>query len=535
MTNKKLLLNIILDGFGLGPQDETNAVHLAQTPHFDALLAGQPSTKLTAHGHAVGLPGENDLGGSEVGHLTLGAGNIFPQGLSLINKSLEDGSLFQQPAWREAKRYATKKSLHLIGLLSDGGVHSHINHLLAMLDDAAGSGVARCFVHVLLDGRDVGIQSAHIYIQQLEDKLKKIMQERPGFTYKIASGGGREQMTMDRVENWDNVQRGWRACVEGEAENRVGSALEAVERAREKNPEIIDQDIQGFVVVDAQGVSTKMQDGDAVVLFNFRGDRAIELTRAFVEQDFSGFIKTHKPQVYFAGMCIYDEDTNTPHNHIISVPSVPLPFGRRLVELQKKQFRLAETQKFPHVTFFFNGGYRLPLDASLETYTSIPSDCPADFALKPRMKAREIADKACEYIQEGSYDFGLINFANPDMLGHTGDMRAVIRGVEEVDACLGKILQALEQAGGMAIITADHGNADEMLITNAKGTQEISTKHSINPVPCIFFDPSRGSQIRINNLEKPGLANIAASNFVLMGLDVPEGLEPALVDFAPVP
>ncbi len=472
--NRRPLLNIILDGYGLGRQDYTDAIFQAATPFMDNLRSTFTQTTLLTHGKFVGLPGKNDLGGSEVGHLTIGAGQMISQGPTLITDSINDGSFFKFPVLKQAIENAKSSALHLIGLLSDGNVHSHLDHFIAVIEEANRQGIERVYVHSLLDGRDVGIQSADQYIDQLENLFKNIIKEHPNREYAFASGGGRERITMDRDKNWAKVEAGWKTHVEGKSGNNFVSAKEAVLHFREQTPELIDQDCPAFNILSKTGDIVTINDGDSVIFMNFRADRAIELAMAFVDENFDGFKIDHRPQVYFAGMMVYDEDKDLPHNRIIGSPQVPNPFGKRILELGLNQFRLAETQKYAHVTFFFNGGYRNPLDPEKEIYHLIPSDKIDSFALQPKMKAVEIADQAIEFILSGKFDYGLINFANADMVGHTGDMEAVIQAVEAVDLALSRICSTIKEAGGIALITADHGNADEMIITNKRtGKEEI--------------------------------------------------------------
>jgi 2,3-bisphosphoglycerate-independent phosphoglycerate mutase len=533
--NRRPLLNVVLDGFGIGKNDYTNAVFQANTPYFDYLYQNFASTQLLTHGKNVGLPGVDDLGGSEVGHLTMGAGVLIDQGSTLISKAIKDGSFFEQVVLKKAMTIASKSKLHLIGLLSDGNVHSHIDHFKAVIESAVKSGVTNCHVHILLDGRDVGIQTADIYISELELLFKNILKDHPDWDYGIVSGGGREIITMDRDKNWDKVEAGWNTHVLGKSGNNFKSANEAVSHFRNQIENLIDQDCPPFNIFNKNETLVQIEDNDAVLFLNFRADRAIEITQAFVEKDFSGFKIDHRPDVYFAGMMIYDEDNNIPENIIMQSPSVDNPFGKRILELGLKQFRLTETQKYAHVTFFFNGGYKNPLDPSQETYHLISSDKIASFAEAPQMKAMEIAAQAVDFIESDEYDFGLINFANADMVGHTGNMEAAIKAVETVDTALKMICQAMEKKGGLVVITADHGNADEMLIVNKKtGKEELSTKHSINPVPFIIFDPSYQNEYQLLKLEPDNplnLSMIAATNFILLGQDVPEGLSPSLFEF----
>ncbi len=532
--NRGPLINVILDGYGLGKEDYTNAIYQASTPFMDYLRSNFAGTTLLTHGKFVGLPGEQDLGGSEVGHLTIGAGQNVSQGPTLITEAIKDGSFFKKPVLQDAFNAAKAGALHLIGLLSDGNVHSHISHFEAVIEEAARLGIKKCYIHALLDGRDVGIQTADIYISQLDKLFESILAKHPDWEYAIASGGGREVITMDRDKNWSKVKNGWDTHVDGKSGNYFSSPLEAVEHFRKLTPGLVDQDCQPFNIKNAQGEVPVIKDGDAVIFMNFRADRAIELTRAFTEEGFDGFEIKRKPDIYFAGMMIYDEDNNIPENRIMGSPIVKNPFGKRILELGLNQFRLAETQKYAHVTFFFNGGYRNPLNPDKENYFLINSDKIKSFADAPKMKAFEIADKATEFIQSKKYQYGLINFANTDMVGHTGDMQASIQAAETVDGAIKQICHAIEAVNGIAVITADHGNADEMIILNKKtGTEEPCTKHSINPVPFIIFDPEYKGNYALrqpsDNL-KLNLSMISATNFILLGQEVPNDINDALFD-----
>jgi len=532
--NRGLLLNIVLDGYGLGKGDGSDAVSQARTPVMDRLKRQYACSTLLTHGPHVGLPAADNLGGSEVGHLTLGAGKILSQGSTLIFKAIQDGSFAKNEVLNQVFSHAKFGALHLLGLLSDGNVHSHILHFEAVVREAANQGVQKCYIHALLDGRDVGIQTADEYAAQLQRLFDQVMAEHPGFDYRFASAGGREVVTMDRDNNWAKVKKGWDAHVLGRSALQFDTIDQAIQSFRTKDPNITDQDLPVFNLKGADGQNITINDGDSVLNMNFRADRAIEITQAFELRDFDGFDRERVPKVFFAGMMVYDEDTNLPKNKLIGSPQVPNPFGKRVLELGIKQFRLAETQKYAHVTFFFNGGYRNPLDPAMEDYILIESDKIDSFAKAPKMKALEVADKAVELIESKQYGYGLINFANADMVGHTGNMDAAITAVETVDLALGKVLAALEAAGGVAVITADHGNADEMSVLNKKKkTLEPSTKHSLNPVPVVVFDPGYQGEYRLNTgaFDRPNnLAMVAATNYILMGLEPPADLAPPLIE-----
>ncbi len=533
------VLLIIMDGWGMGSGGPEDAIARARTPNLDRLWRQFPRTQLMTHGAYVGLPSGRDMGGSEVGHLTMGAGKILDQGPTRINRAIEDGSFFRSEALRQVVEPCRKGgTLHLLGLLSDGNIHSHINHFRALIDYAFEQGVRRLRVHALLDGRDVGVQSAQKYVCMIEEAFAFINADAD-FDYAFASGGGREAITMDRDRQWARVEAGWNAHVHGKSANRFPGMLAAIQHFRQETPGIVDQDIPGFVIVDDKDRPLgAIRDGDSVIMVNFRGDRATEISEAFCLDAFDGFDRGRRPDVLYAGMMVYDEDRNLPELQIMGPTRVPNPFGRRILDMGIRQFRLAETQKYAHVTFFFNGGYREPLDARMEDYILIPSDQGVSFADSPEMKAVEIADRAVELIESGQYGFGLINFANADMVAHCGRFEPVMRAAETVDTAVGRIVAALERAGGSAIITADHGNAEEMRVRAGNG-DEPSTRHSTNPAPCILFDPAFDGSYSLRQPDgsgdpetTPGLSNLAATLFVMLGETPPEDLRSSLIELS---
>lgn len=522
-------LLIIMDGWGVGTGGKDDAISLANTPNFDRLKATSAYTEINTHGGYVGLPSMKDMGGSEVGHLTMGAGKILDQGPTRINKAIKDGSFYTSKALGSIIKCGQQGgAVHLLGLLSDGNIHSHIDHFKAVIRYADEQGIENLYIHASLDGRDVGIQSAQDYVVQIEGVFNGI-NVKENRDYAFASASGREHAVMDRDQDWSKVKRGWDAMVLGKAEHEFSSMIEAITSLRSAVPDLIDQDMDSFILLDDDGApKATINDGDAVLMMNFRGDRAIEITEAFEAEGFTGFAREKKPSVTFAGMMVYDEDRDMPALQLMGPTKVDYPLGRYFVEKKIKQFRLTETQKFPHVTFFFNGGYRKPLDDSLEEYILISSDKGISFAEKPEMKAPEIAQKAVELVASGDYGFGLINFANADMVGHCGKLEPAIQAVEAVDKAVGLIVEALESAGGNAIITADHGNAEEM-ITYKDGESEPCTKHSINPVPCIIFSARRKLELSTVADDQAGLANLAATICDMMKVDVPNDLEPSLL------
>jgi len=527
------LIHVVLDGWGVGAADETNAVNKANLPVMSRLIRGCPYTQLWTHGKYVGLPNEKDMGGSEVGHMTMGAGMVMEQGPTLIQNLLQSGEFFENPVLSRIIQNCVERDtpLHLLGLLSNGNIHSHVDHTEAIIRHAFKSGIRRCYLHALLDGRDVGVQSALDFTEPFENLFSELKGQRPGIDYAFASGGGREVITMDRDNNWDKIETGWKIHVQGQSENQFPSIRDAIEHFRKQNPEIIDQDIPGFVIIRNGEAVGRIEDQHALIFTNFRGDRATEFSQALLADDLPYFERYRCPEVLFAGMTQYDQDNQIPPDYLVGTPVVEEPFGKRILELGLKQFRLSETQKFAHVTFFYNGGYREPLDPLQENYHFIASDKIPSFAERPAMKAPGISKKAVEFINSGEYQYGLINFANADMVGHTGDLQATVRAVEAVDAALDNIVRAIDAVNGLLVITADHGNADEMLISNQNGTLEISTKHSLNPVPFLIYDPLYNGDYRLKPFGQDynnNLSNIAATNFLLLGQAVPDDLAPSL-------
>lgn len=524
------LLLIIMDGVGLGREDETNAVFLAQTPVLDKLLSEGRYLRLKAHGTAVGLPTDDDMGNSEVGHNAIGAGRVFAQGAKLVDGSIAAGTIFTTPVWEELiHRGTTGKTLHFVGLLSDGNVHSNIRQLFALLESCANRGVARVRLHILLDGRDVGAKTALAYIEQLEALLTRL-NRTPGRDYAIASGGGRMVTTMDRYNaDWSVVERGWKAHVLGEGRGFV-SAAAAVQTMYDEDAEITDQYLPAFVITDTAGkpIGT-IADGDGVVNFNFRGDRAIEISRAFEEKDFGEFDRVRHPQVLYAGMMEYDGDLHIPQNYLVQPPEIDRVLSEYLCANQVTSFALSETQKYGHVTYFWNGNRSGYIDPALETFVEIESDR-IQFDKAPKMKAEEITIRCEELLRSGKYRFGRVNFANGDMVGHTGVMLAAIEAVETVDAAIGRLLQVVEELGGIAVVTADHGNADEMF-TVKKGVKSVKTAHTLNPVPLVIVDYGFAGEYEFAPLDHPGLSNIAATLLNLLGLAAPEEYDPSLIRF----
>ena len=525
----------VMDGVGCGRHDEANAVWLARKPNLDFLATHSASAELLAHGTAVGMPSDADMGNSEVGHNAIGAGRTFDQGAKLVDQAIKSGALFDGQVWRELSDHArmNKAPLHFIGLLSDGNVHSHIDHLLALLRRAAKDGIERARVHILLDGRDVSETSALLYVETLERALAEINQSS-GKDYRIASGGGRQTTTMDRYgADWRIVERGWTAHVLGEGRG-FPDARTAIETFRAEHP-VIDQDLPPFVIVDGKGPVGRIEDGASVVLFNFRGDRALELCQAFEQDDFPHFDRKRRPRVMFAGMMEYDGDTHVPGRFLVSPPTIDETMGEYLARNQVSQLAVSETQKFGHVTYFWNGNRTGMFDAKYEKYIEIPSDR-VSFDQRPWMKSAEITDALIAELQTGELRHARLNYANGDMVGHTGNRDAAIVAMEALDLCLGRVIPVIKKLDGALIVTADHGNADEMfeydkqgeIAVDKQGKRKAKTSHTLNRVPLYVYAPS--ANIRIDpNVKGARLANIAATTLQLMGYVPPTDFEQGLV------
>jgi 2,3-bisphosphoglycerate-independent phosphoglycerate mutase len=534
------LVLVIMDGIGIGKENEGNARFLARMPNLNRLMKSCPFTELKAHGKAVGLPSDADMGNSEVGHNALGAGRIFDQGAKLVSNAIESGSIFKTDTWKKLlERPANEgKTLHLIGLLSDGNVHSHIDHLFRVIEGASKDGAKKIRLHILLDGRDVPETSAMQYVDKLEEFLKGF--QAKGLDYKIASGGGRMITTMDRYEaDWTIVKRGWDAHVLGKA-RQFASAREAIETFRQEDKGITDQYLPSFTIAEGNKPVGKIQDGDSVIFFNFRGDRAIEITRAFEDKDFNKFDREFFPDVVYAGMMQYDGDLKIPKNYLVIPPAIDKTISEYLADSGMRQYAISETQKFGHVTYFWNGNRSGKFNENLETYFEVPSDR-VEFDQRPWMKADEITVKVTETIKSGEYKFIRLNFPNGDMVGHTGNFEAAVIAAEVVDLSIGRLLKAVEEAKGIMLITADHGNLDEMFELDKNGNFEKDKKtgeykkktaHTLNTVPFVIFDPEYSNEYKINkNVKDPGIGNTASTILNLLGFEKPEEYLPSLIEF----
>jgi 2,3-bisphosphoglycerate-independent phosphoglycerate mutase len=530
---------IVMDGMGIAPDTAGNAFAKARTPLLDSLMKGEMFRTLKAHGTAVGLPSDADMGNSEVGHNALGAGRVFDQGAKLVQNAIDSGDIYTGETWKELiqKPLTDGATLHFIGLLSDGNVHSNIDHLIKMLERASTEGIKKIRVHILLDGRDVPETSAFDYVDKLEAVLADINKKK--FDYRIASGGGRMITTMDRYEaDWAIVKRGWEAHVLGEA-RRFKSTHEAIETYRKETPGLADQYLPAFTISDDQGPVGPIVDGDSVILFNFRGDRAIEISVAFDNETFDKFDRKRYPRVVYAGMMEYDGDLHVPKRYLVTPPSIERSISEYLSKSKVKQYAVSETQKFGHVTYFWNGNKSGKFDESMETYEEIPSDR-VTFEQRPWMKAAEITDKTIDAIRSGAYRFIRLNLANGDMVGHTGNFQAGVIAAETVDLCLSRILPAVKAAGGIALLTADHGNLDEMFeldkngnpkLDKKTGEPEKKTAHTLNPVPFIVYDPNYSNEYILEKSGSAGLANVAATVLNLLGFEAPEDYEKSLLSF----
>jgi len=530
------VLVVVMDGVGYGHNNESDAVWLARKPHLDRLHQSCPHTRLRAHGVAVGMPSDDDMGNSEVGHNAIGAGRVFDQGAKLVQHAIDTGSLYQGDTWKAVTQRARERDtpVHFVGLLSDGNVHSHIQHLIALVERCSEENVEKVRIHVLLDGRDVPETSGLLYVEQLEQVLEKINQ-RGDRDYHIASGGGRMAITMDRYNaNWPMVELGYKTHVLGEG-RQFPSTREAIETYRDEQPGLSDQNLPPFVIARGGKPLGPIEDGSSVVLFNFRGDRAIEFSLAMEDEKFEHFKIAHRPDVLFAGMMQYDGDLMLPKRFLVSPPAIDNTLGEYLARNRIAQYASSETQKFGHVTYFWNGNRSGKFDDQYETYVEIPSDV-LPFEERPWMKAAEITDKLVEALISQKYRHLRVNYANGDMVGHTGFRDPAVQAVEAVDVSIGRLLPIIQKLNGALIVTADHGNADEMYQVDKKGKISVDkagrpivkTSHTLNEVPFLVYAP--GYKLAIDDtVQKPGLSNIAASVLHLLGYQAPEPYQHSIV------
>ena len=517
---KKPVVLIVMDGVGLSDTVEGNAVAQAHTPTLDLLMETSPNITLKAHGLAVGLPADDDMGNSEVGHNALGSGQIYSQGAKLVNESIETGELFDSQAWDLlTQELPQSNTLHLIGLLSDGNVHAHINHVLALVKKAKESGVRKLALHALQDGRDVEQQSALVYIDRVQELMDSLNDD--SFHAEFASGGGRMLVTMDRYDaDWPMVERGWHAHVLGHGQ-QFASARAAIEHFRSEDPKLSDQYIPAWVVAKDGEAVAPIVDNDSVILFNFRGDRALEISKTFeADSSFDRFDRVRVPNVRFAGMLQYDGDLKIPATFLVEPPHINNTLTETLIANNMSSYAISETQKYGHVTYFWNGNKLGKFDDNLETFVEIKGD-DVTFDQRPWMKSGEITDHVIAAIQSGDYDFIRVNYPNGDMVGHTGDMLATIISVETVDLAIARLLPVVEKAGATLVVLADHGNADEMI--DAKGNPK--TSHSLNPVPFIVY----GQDVTLKTDGEYGLANVAATVCDLLDIEANPIWEPSLI------
>lgn len=511
---KKPTVLMILDGFGMNEKSYGNAIKNAKTPNIDSYFEKYPNTQLNASGLDVGLP-EGQMGNSEVGHLNIGSGRIVYQDFTRITKAIRDGVFFENKAFIEAINNAKKNdsALHMWGLLSDGGVHSHNTHLYALLKLAKEQGLSKVYVHCFLDGRDVPPSSAIKYINELEDKMNEIG------VGKIATISGR-YYAMDRDKRWDRVKLAYDAIVLGEGE-KATSAVEALEESYANNT--VDEFVKPTVVYENNTPVTTVSEDDSIIMFNFRPDRAREITRAFVDPEFDDFERANGyfPVHY---VCMTQYDASLPNVNLAYAPqSLINTFGEYISNKGLKQLRIAETEKYAHVTFFFNGGVEEANEG--ENRVLIPSPKVATYDMKPEMSAYEVTDKLIEEIDKDVHDVIIVNYANPDMVGHTGDIEAAVKAIETVDKCIARVVDAVINKDGQLLITADHGNSDEMLDENGNPI----TKHSTNPVPLILINPEKEY-----DLAEGKLADIAPTLLHLMDLAKPEEMTGSSLLLEPV-
>lgn len=530
---------VIMDGVGIGKYIEGDYVLSANKPNLNHLMETCVHTMLKAHGTAVGMPSDEDMGNSEIGHNAIGCGRVFHQGAALVANAVASGEIFNGTGWKTiTKNVLTHDStLHFIGLFSDGNVHSHIDHLKGMLSKAKEQGIQKARIHILLDGRDVPPTSALDYVEPFEAFLADLNADGT-VDYAIASGGGRMNITMDRYEaNWDMVARGWKTHVKGEGD-LYPSATAAIEDLRRKNPGVLDQDLPPFVIERDGKPVGPIQDGDSVIMFNFRGDRAMELSRTFEVENFTAFDRGKRPDVVYAGMMQYDGDAGIPKLYLVEPPHIDRTMGEYLADAGVRQLAISETQKFGHVTYFFNGNRAEKFNEALEDYVEIPSDR-VPFEERPWMKSAEITDAVIGAIESGKYPFIRLNYPNGDMVGHTGIVEAVHIAVEAVDLAVGRLVKAIEKAKGILVITADHGNSDDMFdhdkngavkIDKSNGKPKVRTAHSLNPVPAIVFDPANAAKATLSAQAGLGISSIAATCLNLLGYKTPEGYDPPMVD-----
>lgn len=487
---------VILDGVGYNADEYGNAVKLAKMKNYNKIIQSN-SVLIKTHGTAVGFPSDDIKGNSEVGHNAIGAGRVIKQGLSLINDAFSNNSIFNSEVWKKLIANGKKNAIHFVGLLSDGKVHGDINHLKQLLTECKKEKVKKVFVHALLDGRDVGPQTADKYLKDIITFLKNTDEN-----YKLASIGGRNKIVMDRYEsNISWVQRAYDVYVNLNAPI-ITDAILKVKEIYKENPKITDQEIEPYIL-DKTG---KINNGDSVLLYNYRGDRALEFSRLFDEFKYVAEAKVTLNKCYYAGMLEYDGDLKTPKNYLVEAPVINKTLTEFLIKNKIYQYSISETQKFGHITYNFNGNREQKFSDKYETYEKVISDKNITFDLKPKMKAKEIGDKFCNAIKSNKYEFLKINFTNGDMVAHTGNLKATIKGLQAVDRALGKIIKTAQKNNTVLFVTADHGNSETML--DEKGN--IVSSHTINPVYFSVIN-TKDTNFKVNKKEQYSLTNIASS------------------------
>ena len=531
------LVFVIMDGVGIGTHYESDCFAQANTPNLDWLKNNSFYTEIKAHGKAVGLPDDTDMGNSEVGHNAIGCGRVFDQGAALIDQAIDSGTLYNGKVWNDLIKNVedNQSTLHMIGLLSDGKVHSNICHLESMLLEAKHRRIKKIRIHALIDGRDVPPLSALEYVKRIENFLSEINSDEY-FDYRIASGGGRMKITMDRYDaDWPMIEKGWNTHVLGKG-RFFNSMSQAITILRSEKKGILDQDLPPFVIHENEKALGPIKDGDSVILFNYRGDRALEITKAFEADELSEFERGKKPKVFYAGMMQYDGDLGIPEKFLVSPPAIDKTMSEYLSNSNISQYAISETQKYGHVTYFFNGNNSSKFDT--ETWVEIPSDnCPFDE--KPRMQADIITDHVIDAIKSDKYKFIRINYPNGDMVGHTGNILSVIASIEAVDDCLGRIIEELKKVNGVLVCSADHGNSDDMIQIDKKtnslmydkdGNPFLKTSHSLNPVPVYIYDPSNKNKLKLSEINVPGVSNLAATCITMLGYKPPKEYTQSLIE-----
>jgi len=557
------VLLMILDGFGVGKKDKGDCVHKANPTRLNAIFDEAKKNhlycELKAHGTGVGLPTDEDMGNSEVGHNALGCGQLVAQGAKLVNIAIEDGSIFKSENFNRIVHDTTRdasKTVHFVGLLSDGNVHSHVDQLIKMVENLASRNVKRVRLHALTDGRDVLSLSALEYVSKVESVFAKVNSSGQNFDYQFATGGGRMTVTMDRYEaDWDIVKRGWDVMVHGEIDasivpecaesNWVGkftSTTEAIETARRMFPTKTDQNYPPWVIVDSAGCPVgKIVDGDIVVCFNFRGDRSLEISRAFEdgpEFDSTCFNRKRVPKTDYYGLLIYDNEKQIPKKSLSPNPTINNVLTEYLLSVGITQYAVSESHKIGHVTYFWNGNRSGYLDASKELYEEVKSESNDRIVANPAMRAFEIRDKCKSALESGKWKFARLNFANGDMVGHcagfidhsghTIGLDATVEAVRVLDEVVADLVEVNRKLGGITIITADHGNCEEKI--DAKGN--IISSHTLNKVPFVVVDPNAKYTVDSSRVEQPaGLTNVAASVVNLLGYEKPPMYRESLIKF----